>query len=255
MIKRDGSPLTTSIIAIRDRMNAALNATLIQRVECNPANHLMFTTMDTVKATSLNSKISEFLHLIPGVTSVHQYTPSAQLLVQGIPTSYALGNIGWELTTFVTGLALAQQPRWHTSDEKCAGKEASTILITPSGPKAQDFAQQSLLPAFSSTYRLERRLRFNQLTQCFHCHQFGHHTLKCTEPSTCRWCSKPHSTGDHAYPTATCSTRGRLCAHSLPLCVNCGCPHDAHSTTFTKHPTLKSSEGEEVEDEVQMVGT
>src|SRR5205807_5067272 len=41
MIKRDGSPLTTSIIAIRDSINTALQATLIQRVECNSANDLL----------------------------------------------------------------------------------------------------------------------------------------------------------------------------------------------------------------------
>jgi hypothetical protein len=38
----------------------------------------MFTTMDTVKATSLNRKISQFLHHIPGVTTVHLDSPSAQ---------------------------------------------------------------------------------------------------------------------------------------------------------------------------------
>jgi hypothetical protein len=255
MIKRDGSPLTTSVIAIRDSINTALNATLIQRVECNPANHLMFTTMDTVKATSLNSKISQFLHLIPGVTTVHLDSPSAQLLVHGIPTSYSLADIGRELTTFNTGLALAQQPRWLTTDEKRKGKSASTIVITATGPKAQDFAQLPRLSAFSTTYRLERRLRFNQSTQCFNCHQFGHHTLKCTKQPLCRWCAQPHSTGDHTCPTATCPTRGRLCAHSSPLCVNCGGPHEAHSTTCTKRPTLKASEGDEVADEVQMVGT
>jgi hypothetical protein len=81
MIKRDGSPLTTSVIAIRDSINAALNTTLIQRVECNPANHLMFTTINTVKATSLNSKISQLLHLICRVNTVHLDFPSAQLFV------------------------------------------------------------------------------------------------------------------------------------------------------------------------------
>jgi hypothetical protein len=70
MIKRDGSLLKTSVIAIRDTINTALNGRLIQREECNPANHLMFTTMDTVKAASHNSKISQFLHLIPGSTRV-----------------------------------------------------------------------------------------------------------------------------------------------------------------------------------------
>jgi hypothetical protein len=76
MIKRDGSPLTTSVTAIRDSINNGLKATLIQRVECNPANHLMFSTMDTVKATSVNSKISQFLHLIPGITTVHLDSPT-----------------------------------------------------------------------------------------------------------------------------------------------------------------------------------
>jgi hypothetical protein len=152
MIKRDGSWLTSSVIANRDSINAALNATLIQRVECNSANHLMFTTMDTVKVTSLNSKISQFLHLIPGVTSVHLDSSSAQLLVHGIPTAYALADIGSELTTFNTRLALAQQPRWLSSAEKRAGKKASTIVITTTSPKVQDFAEQSRLSAISSTY-------------------------------------------------------------------------------------------------------
>jgi hypothetical protein len=112
----------------------------------------MFTTMDTVKASSLNSKISQFLQLIAGVTTVHLDSPSAQLLLHGIPTSYALVDIGRELTTFNTGLALAQQLRWLTSDEKRAGKNASTICITATGPRAQHLAQQSPLSAFSSTY-------------------------------------------------------------------------------------------------------
>jgi hypothetical protein len=62
----------------------------------------MFTPMDTVKATLLNSKIFQFLHLIPGITEVHLDSPSAQLLVQGMPTSCALADIGRELTTFNT---------------------------------------------------------------------------------------------------------------------------------------------------------
>jgi hypothetical protein len=76
----------------------------------------MFTTMETVKATSLNSKFSQSLHLIPGATTVHLDSLSAQLLVHGIPSSYSLADIGRELTTFNTGLALTQQPRWLTSD-------------------------------------------------------------------------------------------------------------------------------------------
>jgi hypothetical protein len=125
---------------------------------------MMFTTMNTVKVPSHNSKICQFLHLIPGVTAVHLDFPSAQLLVHKIPTWYALADIGRELTTFNTELALAQQPRWLTSDEKRATKKACTIVITATSRKAQDFAHQSGLSAFSSSYQLERLLRFNQST-------------------------------------------------------------------------------------------
>src|SRR5947209_12304715 len=125
MIKRDGSPLTTSIIAIRDSINTALQATLIQRVECNSANDLLITTRDTVKLTSLNFKISQFLHLIPRTTTVQLDSPSAQLHVHGISTSYTLANIGKELTTFNTGLAIVEQPRWLKPNKCHVGKKSS----------------------------------------------------------------------------------------------------------------------------------
>jgi hypothetical protein len=108
--------------------------------------------MDTVKATLLDSKISQFFLLIPGITKVLLDSPSAQLPVHKMPISYTLAHIGRELTTFNTALALEQQPRWLTSDEKRTGKKAFTILITATGSKAQDLAQQSHLSAFSSTY-------------------------------------------------------------------------------------------------------
>jgi hypothetical protein len=59
-----------------------------------------------------------------------------------MPTSYALADICRKLTIFNTGLVLAQQPRWLTPDEKRAGKKASTIVITTTGPKLQAFALQ-----------------------------------------------------------------------------------------------------------------
>src|SRR5437588_7559239 len=197
--------------------------------------------MDTVKATSLNSKISQFLQLIPGTTTVHLDSPTAQLLVHNIPTSYSLADIGREFTTFNTGLVLAHQPRWLSTEEKRQGKRASTVVITITGSKAWDFALLPCQSAFSTNYRLERRLHFNSSTQCFNCHQFAHHTLKCTNTSTCRWCTKSHTTGEHTCPSATCTTRGHLCSHSSPLCVNCDGPYEAHSTTCTKRPVQKTS--------------
>jgi hypothetical protein len=91
--------------------------------------------MYMVKATSLNSKISQFLYLIPGVTIVHLHCPTAQFLLHRMPTPSALANIGREILTFNTGLTLAQQPGWLTFEEKPSVKKASTIVITVTGPK------------------------------------------------------------------------------------------------------------------------
>ena len=182
IIKRDGSPLTTSVVTVRDSINTALQATLIQRVVCRPYNDITLITMDTVRASSLSSRVSQFLHLIPGTTSVLLDDPTAQLLVHGIPTTHSLDTIAREITTFNSGLALSQRPRWLTSDDRRANKHVSTVVITITGPKAQDFASATRLSAFSTTFKLERHLRFNQYTHCANCQQFGHHTLKCPNP-------------------------------------------------------------------------
>jgi hypothetical protein len=237
IIKRDGSKLSQTTTDIRDSINTALNSIFIQRVEVDIFNNLTLITMDTVKATSLNTKAAQFLHLIPGTTTVQLDSPSAHLLVHGIPTSSSLADIGRELTTYNTGLALAEQPRWLTTDDKRAGKSASSVTIIATGPKAQDFASKSRLCAFSKTFRVERRLKFNLFTQCANCQQFGHHTLRCTNASACRWCAKPHSSREHTCSTSTCSAKGRTCPHTIMACVTCGGPHDSHSPSCAKRPS------------------
>ena len=246
LIKRDGSPLPTTVIAIRDSINAALQATLIQRVVCSPTNDLTLIAMESVRATSLSSRVSQFLHLIPGTLTVHLDSPSAQVIVHGIPTAHSLATIGKEISTFNTGLVLAQEPRWLTPETRRAGKAASAVVITLTGPKAQDIAQLPRLSAFSSTFRLERHLRFSPTTQCAKCQAFGHHTLKCTSPPVCRWCTLPHSTGDHLCPTASCPIKGRLCPQASPKCASCDGPHESHSAQCPVRPSLKPREvGEE----------
>jgi hypothetical protein len=83
----------------------------VQSIEGDTLNNITLITMESVKSTSLKSRASTFLHLIPGTSSVHLDTPMTQLIVHGIPTSYALLNIREELTTFNTGLSLSQEPR------------------------------------------------------------------------------------------------------------------------------------------------
>ncbi|RPB04545.1 hypothetical protein L873DRAFT_1786326 [Choiromyces venosus 120613-1] len=142
IIKRDGSPLTPTAMELRDAINGALSSTYVQTVFLSGGN-VTLTTMESVKVTSLNSKASAFLHLITGATTVHLDTPTTQLLVHGLPTSHSLATIATELTTFNSGLALTQQPRWLTSDESHASKSASSIVITITGPKAPLFVATS----------------------------------------------------------------------------------------------------------------
>ena len=161
IVKCDGSPLTTSVVTVRDSINTALQATLIQCVVCRPNNDITLITMDTVRASSLSRRVSQFLHLIPGTTSVLLDDPTAQLLVHGIPATHSLDTIAGEITTFNSGLAFSQRPRWLTSDDRGANKRVSTVIITITGPKAQNFASATSLSAFSTTFKLERHLRFN----------------------------------------------------------------------------------------------
>src|ERR1700704_3188931 len=244
LIKRDGTPLPSSIISLRDQINTALGSTFVQRIEGDTLNNITLITMETVKATALNSRASTFLPLIPGTSSVHLNTPTTQLIVHGTPTTHALLNIGEELTTFNTGLILSQEPRWLTSNDRREGKSASSIVISITGPKAQDFAKRSRLAAFSSTFSLERCLRFNHLTQCARCQHYGHHTLRCSNDPECRWCTSKHLSSDHTCPTGEDTIKGRPCSHTIVKCASCSGHHDAR---FPKCPSRPSASDVQME--------
>ena len=245
IVKREGEPLPTTILDLRDDNNLALAATYIQTVSLR-GNTVTLTTMELIKATSLNSKVGIFPQLIPGTVSVHLDTPESHILVHGIPTSKSLAKIANELTTFNTGLSLTSQPRLLTTDDARACKTASTVVINITGPRASDYIGKRLA-TFSSTYRTERRLRFNSHTQCSKCQGYGHHSNRCTSPVSCRSSAFPHPTGNHPCPTATCPIRGRPCSHTLLRCVNCQGPHDAHTAQCPCHPKVAQDENPEGE--------
>ncbi|RPA92600.1 hypothetical protein L873DRAFT_1859899 [Choiromyces venosus 120613-1] len=123
---------------LRDAINKELSSTYVQTISLIGGN-VTITTTETVKMTLLNSKAFTFLHLIPGATSVHLDIPATLLLIHDLPTCHSLATITTEPTTFNSGLALTQQLRWLTSDESCASKNTSTIIITITSPKAPLF--------------------------------------------------------------------------------------------------------------------
>ena len=250
LIKRDGTPLTSSTVAIRDSINTALQATLIQRVVCRPDNNLTLVTMETVKAASLSKKVSSFLHLIPGTTTIHLDFPNVQILMHGLPTDRSLPDIAQELTTFNTGLALSRPPRWLTPDDRRAPKRISTVVLTLTGSRARDIASRTLLAAFSATFKVEHHLRFNRYTQCHGCYQFGHRTLRCHNTPRCRWCAGPHSTRDHTCPTSTYAAKSRPCPHTSLKCVTCAGPHEAHSAQCPDPPAPEPREEGGEDDEM-----
>ena len=250
LIKRDGTPLTSSTVAIRDSINTALQATLIQRVVCRPDNNLTLITMETVKAASLSNKVSSFLHLIPGTTTVRLDFPTVQILVHGLPTDRSLPDIAQELTTFNTGLALSRPPRWLTPDDRRASKRISTVVLTLTSSRARDVASRTRLAAFSATFKVEHHLRFNGYTQCHGSHQFGHHTLCCPNTPRCRWCGGAHSTRDHTCPTSTCAAKSRPCPHTSLKCVACAGPHEAHSAQCPDRPAPEPGEEGGEDDEM-----
>jgi len=105
VVKREGEPHPTTALDLRDDMNLALAATYVQTVSLR-GNTVTLTTMESIKATSLTSKVGTFLYLIPGTVSVHLDTPVLDILVHRIPTSKSLAEIASELTTYNTRLSL-----------------------------------------------------------------------------------------------------------------------------------------------------
>jgi len=252
IVKQEGTPLTISALELRDEINKALVGTSVQIVTVNGLT-VTLTTMESTKATLLNSKVGSFLHLIPPTVSVHLDTPLTHLLVHGIPTSYSMNAIASELTTFNCGLALAGQPRWLTTEESRTEKSASTVLLAMRGPRAPSFVGRPLV-AFTSTYRTERRLRFNSQSRPSNFHTFGHHSNKCTSPATGRWCVLSHPTGALTCPTATCRVRGRPCNHTSLKFVNCGSLHNAPTLTCPSRP-VRMPDSSEVGNQEEMPDT
>ncbi|RPB00180.1 hypothetical protein L873DRAFT_1843143 [Choiromyces venosus 120613-1] len=215
IIKRNSSPLTPTAMGLRDAINRAISSTHVQTVSLTGGN-ITITTMESIKATLLNSKASAFLHLIPGATTIYLDTLTIQPLVHSLPTCHSLAMIATELTTFNLHLALTQQTRWLAFNESRTGKSASSIIITITSPKAPLFVNKRL-SAFSTIFRTERWLRFNAFTQCSNCHHFGHHSNKCVGPLCAAVAPSytqlgstpaPHLPADFEPPPVTTSLRG-----------------------------------------------
>ena len=83
IVKQEGSPLNKTELELRNEINTALAGTYIQSVSVK-GNTITINTMESIRATSLNSKVDTFLHLIPGTVSVHLDTPDTQILVHGL---------------------------------------------------------------------------------------------------------------------------------------------------------------------------
>ena len=63
MIKWEGGPLNKTELELRNEINTALASTYIQTVSVK-GNTIMITTMESIRATSLNRKVGTFLYLI-----------------------------------------------------------------------------------------------------------------------------------------------------------------------------------------------
>ena len=183
--------------------------------------------METVKAALLSNKVSSFLHLIPGTTTVRLDFPTVQILVHGLPTDRSLPDIAQELTTFNTGLALSRLPRWLTPDDRRASKRIYTVVLTLTGSRARDVASHSLLAAFSATFKVEHHLRFNRYTQCHGCHKFGHHTLLAPTRPAVAGVLVPTPQGTTPVPPPPAPRRATL-AHTPCLSVS-------HAPALMKH--------------------
>ena len=169
-----------------------------------------------------------------------------RLKVHGMPLERYLGEGKMELlkreVESATGIELKTLPRWLISEsrlreqQEANNKRGSAIVITVSGENEGKRLCASGLRFGGIVKVVEKYWESGPSSVCLTCCGIGHERMgKCgDQPPKCIICAGPHKVEDHRCGVNGCSKGiGKMCAHVLALCANCGGNHPANSTHCT----------------------
>ncbi|KAG0134398.1 hypothetical protein HOY82DRAFT_602699 [Tuber indicum] len=148
-----GRYLTATTMELLDSINNVLSTTLLQKVSLRGDN-VKTTTMENVKAMTLNTRVSAIIPLIQDITLGYFNISVTQVIVYYLPTTQSLANVAMELTNFHAGLNLTFEHCWLPSDNTRCHKLASFIVISITSLKAALFVTQRSAP-FSTIFTTE----------------------------------------------------------------------------------------------------
>jgi hypothetical protein len=144
-----------------------------------------------------------------------------------------------ELETYNSHLRLATRPRWLLKPEKRADKmHSSVVLAFESEEEAKSAIRRRLFVAGISA-RTARFIGVKPDTQCQRCQDFGHGQATCKKQPRCQLCAESHETRDHKCAICTTPVKGKVCAHTIYKCVNCGGPHRANNPDCDKKRAVR----------------
>lgn len=157
----------------------------------------------------------------------------SKFLLHGVPTCSSLEAMRSDIETCYPALKLAQTPRWLSTAENRANKDASTIVISLRGNISLKQIGTTRLIIRNRSCTLADYVQFGPSTQCSKCQQYGHHTLHCSSKTAiCAVCADEHPTKDHPCKILTCKA-GLTCTHPPIKCAVCG---EAHKSNDPKCP-------------------
>lgn len=237
-------------LLLRNEFNMAFKSKgqstpVVASVKESNKQNIVLTTTPTFTGKFLLENKSVWQHIVKFEEAL-LIKPWFKVAIHNIPTNQDLAVLKDEIPTFNKGLKIVGNPYWLTSAERRQTQLTGTACIAFSTEKEAKQAISQKLFVLGVSVRAEKLHSTPPSTQCTNCQKFGHFENKCKGTTACRICGKGHSTSAHK--CNTCSTKGKTCVHTLPLCANCKGPHTADNShcevflaTKTPKPTSDTS--------------
>ncbi|KAF1946963.1 hypothetical protein EJ02DRAFT_298521, partial [Clathrospora elynae] len=155
--------------------------------------------------------------------------PWYKVAIHNIPTSFytneCLAILKSEISTFNKGFEIVGNPYWLTKEDRRREQQTGSVCIAFATEQEAQRAIYNKLYLLRISVKVEKMHSTPASTQCQNCQRFGHTEERCSNGIACKICPEPYPT--RLYRCNTCSTKGRTCLHTVPVCVNCKGAHTA----------------------------
>ncbi|KAF1934549.1 hypothetical protein EJ02DRAFT_491470, partial [Clathrospora elynae] len=147
-----------------------------------------------------------------------------------------------EISTFNKGFEIVGNLYWLTKEDRRREQQTGSMCIAFATEEEAQRTIHNKLYLLGISVKVQKMHSTPASTQCQNCQRFRHTEEIYSNGIACKICAEPHPTCLHRYNT--CSTKGRTCLPTVPVCVNCRRAHtadnrlcDTYLTTTCPHQT------------------